>query len=290
MSAAVPPPRPRSVGRARGAEPLVDILIPTYGRPAALAATLTSLCAQTERCFRVHISDQSETGEASRSGEVLAAARVLRLHGSEVEVHAHPERRGMAEQRQFLLDRSSAPHVLYLDDDLILEPNVVGRMLEAIHTLGCGFVGSAVIGLSHLHDVRPQEQAIELWEGRVRPERVLPGSREWQRYRLHNAANLQHVTERLALRPGEWRAYRVAWVGGCVLYGAAQLRASGGYGFWPELPPEHCGEDVLAQLRVMERFGGCGLISSGVYHMELPTTLRDRRVNAPELLRCATGG
>ncbi len=41
---------------------------------------------------------------------------------------------------------------------------------------------------------------------------------------------------------------------------------------------------MLVQIRLMERFGGCGLIPSGVYHQELLTTLPDRSVNAPEVL------
>jgi hypothetical protein len=32
---------------------------------------------------------------------------------------------------------------------------------------------------------------------------------------------------------------------------------------------------------VMQRFGGCGIIPSGAYHLELPTTVRVRDVNAP---------
>lgn len=63
-----------------------------------------------------------------------------------------------------------------------------------------------------------------------------------------------------------------------------KLRELGGYSFWQELPPEHCGEDVLVQLRLMERYGGCGIIPSGVYHQELPTTIVDRRVVANSVL------
>ena len=37
----------------------VDILIPTYNRPAALAITIASLVSQTYRDFRVVISDQT---------------------------------------------------------------------------------------------------------------------------------------------------------------------------------------------------------------------------------------
>ena len=44
----------------------IDILIPTYRRPAALAVTLTSLCAQTYRGFRVVVSDQTEDGAGDR--------------------------------------------------------------------------------------------------------------------------------------------------------------------------------------------------------------------------------
>lgn len=49
---------------------------------------------------------------------------------------------------------------------------------------------------------------------------------------------------------------------------------------WQELPLEHCGEDVLVQLRIMALYGGCGLIPSGVYHQELPTTIVERSVAA----------
>ena len=147
--------------------------------------------------------------------------------------------------------------------------------------LSAGIVGCGLIGLGFRGDVRPHEQAIEFWEGRVRPEVVQPGSHAWQRHRLHNAANLLHLAERLALPAGTSRVYRVAWVGGCVLYDRAALEACGAFAFWPHLPPESAGEDVLAQLRVMGRFGGCAIFPSGAYHQELPTTVADRRVDAP---------
>jgi len=67
-------------------------------------------------------------------------------------------------------------------------------------------------------------------------------------------------------------------------YAVAKLRACGGFGFWHELPPEHAGEDVLAQLRVMARFGGAGLFPSGAYHLEAPTTIANRDVDAPKRL------
>ncbi len=263
----------------------VDVLVPTYRRPAALAVMLTSLAAQTCRDLRVVISDQTDDGDATATGEVRAVLRLLRVRGHAVEVHKHLPRRGMAEQRQFLLDRATARYALFLDDDVIIEPDLVERVLETIRAERCGFVGSAVVGLSFLDDVRPHDQAIEFWDGPVRPEVVSPGTPQWERHRLHNAANLHHVAQRLGLTRDRQRTYRVAWVGGCVMYDAACLRAVGGFSFWRELPPAHAGEDVLAQLRVMARFGGCGLIPSGAYHQELSTTVADRHVDAPLLLR-----
>jgi len=266
------------------AETAVDVLVPTCRRPAALAATLATVAAQTASPLRVVVSDQTEEPDGGVGAEAEAVLRLLEARGWEVEVHRHLPRRGLAEHRQFLLSRTRGPYALFLDDDVLIEPDLAERLLAAIAEHGCGFVGSAVIGLSYADDVRPHEQHIELWEGRVVPEDVAPGTAAWDRHRLHNAANLWHVQQRLELTAERQRVYKVAWVGGCVLYDADKLRRAGGYGFWTDLPPDHCGEDVLAQLRVMARFGGCGLIPSGAYHQELETTVPRREADAPRLL------
>ncbi len=263
----------------------VDVLVPTYRRAAALAATLATVAAQDAGRLRVVVSDQSEDPEAGVASEGRAVLRFLAARGHAVELHRHLPRRGLAEQRQFLLSRARSPYALFVDDDVLIEPDLVRRMLRAIEAEQCGFVGSAVIGLSFVDDVRPDEQDIELWQGRVRPEEVRPGDAAWQRHRLHNAANLWHVQRRLGITATEQRVYKVAWVGGCVLYDVDKLRRAGAYSFWTDLPPAHCGEDVLAQLRVMARFGGCGLIPSGAFHQEVATTVPDREADAPLLLR-----
>lgn len=260
----------------------VDSLIPTYRRPAALAVTLTSLIAQTFRDFRIVISDQTEDGDPLAAWEVQAVLQVLRAHGHAIEIHKHLPRHGMAEQRQFLLDQATAPYILFLDD-LILELTVVMQLITTIQEGDCGFVGSSVIGLSFIKDVRPQEQAITFWQGPVQPEVVCPGTPEWNRWRLHSAANLYHLQQRLRLTPDNQRKYRLAWVAACVLYNTAKLQAIGGYSFWPDLLVEHCGKDVLVQLCLMEQYGGCGPIPSVAYHQELPTIIGDRSINAPSL-------
>src|SRR5437867_1133989 len=207
----------------------VDVLIPTYCRPIALALTLTSLISQAFTSFRVIVSDQTEDADAATDPGVSVPVRVLRASGHEVSLLKHLPRRGMAEQRQFLLDQCQAPLALFLDDDVLLGPHALQLLVATIEAERCGFVGSPVVGLSYAQDVRPDEQDIEFWDGPVRPEDVTPGSAAWERWRLHNAANVWHVQRRLGISHERPRTYRVAWVGGCVLYDVAALRAAGAF-------------------------------------------------------------
>ncbi|SEB35669.1 Glycosyltransferase like family 2 [Paramicrobacterium humi] len=267
---------------AHGPDPLVDVLIPTVGRRAELAVTLAGLAAQDDPPFGVVVSDQSDDGVESAAA-VAAMLRILEAQGRPVSVKRHLPRRGLAEQRQFLLDQSSAEYVLFLDDDIWLEPGTLSRLVDAISSLGCGLVGSAVQGLSFLDDVRPREQhPLEWWDGDVVPERITRHSPEFERWTLHNAANLAHAAAHADIAEGGWRAYKIAWVGGCCLFRRSALIECGGFRFWRELPVQHVGEDVVAQWRVMERFGGAGLLPSGAVHLEAPTTITDRDVEAAE--------
>jgi GT2 family glycosyltransferase len=267
----------------------IDVLVPTCNRPAALAVTLAALGAQTWPSLRIVVSDQSDGDGAGACGhgEVQAVLRYLRATGREVVTWRNLPRRGMAQQRAFLLQQVQAHYCLFLDDDVILEPDLVARLHAVIEAEGCGFVGSAVHGLSYLGQERPAQENIEFWNGPVTPETVRPGSRAWARHHLHSAANLFHVQARLGADADDGaatRIYKIAWVGGCVLFDTACLRAAGGYDFWTDLPAQHCGEDVLAQQRVMARYGGCAILPSGAYHMELPTTVTARAIDAPYVL------
>jgi GT2 family glycosyltransferase len=263
----------------------IDVLIPTRNRPAELAVTLAGLAAQTGPAFRVVVSDQSDDAPSFDAPPARTMISQLERTGHPVAVHQHLPRRGLAEHRQFLLDRAESPYVLFLDDDVWLQPGTLARMHTALRSLRCGFVGCAMQGLSFLDDVRPDEvSAYEEWQGAVTPETVQPGSPAFERWRLHNAANLVHLADRLGVRDDTWRAYKVAWIAGCVLFDRAKLVECGGFDFWTDLPPDHAGEDVAAQWRVMARYGGAGLLPSGAVHLESPTTVPDRRVQATEVL------
>ncbi len=263
---------------------LVDVLIPTYERKTGLAIVLTSLLGQTFRDFDVIISDQSRDGNGSLEGiEIETLLQALRWHGHRISVLHHLPRRGMAEQRHFLLQQSAAPYVHFLDDDVLLDTPVLGRMLDVLRAERCGFVGCPATGLGYLKDVRPHQQCIELWEGPVLPEPFTAETIPWERHKVNNAANPLHLEQRLS-PDGRIVRYKVAWVGGAnVLYDREKLVRVGGFSWWRRLPPEHAGEEVVAQFLLIRTYGGCGILPSGTYHLGLPTTIEDRRSNATEL-------
>ncbi len=177
--------------------PLVDVLIPTCGRKTGLAVTLSGLFNQTFRDFSVIVSDQTPDDDAYLDSiEVKTAVRALRRRGIRVALRRHLPRRGLAEQRDFLLRQATAPYVHFIDDDVLLEADVMERMLNTIRAEACGFVGCAATGLEYLDDVRPHQQDIELWEGPVVPERFGPDEIPWERHKVNNAANPLHLEER----------------------------------------------------------------------------------------------
>src|SRR5690606_41597286 len=136
------------------------------------------------------------------------------------------------------------PAVRSVHDDDGLEPWVGGRRLDVLRELGCGFVGAFPAGLSFRDDVRPEQQHVELWEGRVVPETIDPSSPEWRRADLHRAANQWHASRRVT--PVAVKLYKVAWVASFVLYDREELLEIGGSAFWRWLPHDHSCEDMLA--------------------------------------------
>jgi hypothetical protein len=249
---------------------LVDILLPTCERLPSFIMTLTGVATQALSDVHVIVADQSDRPVAEEP-VVQTLGRVIEARGGSLEWHHRLPARGIAEQRDFLLRQSAAASVLYLDDDVLMEPWVLERLWQILQEQRCGFVGAFPAGLSFRDDVRPEQQIIEYWEGRVVPEVVEPGSPAWERWQLHRAANTYHAA--LRLRPGETRLYKVAWVASCILYDRQRLLDVGGFSFWPRLPRYHSGEEVLVQNLLLRRYGGCAMLPSGTYYAQVPSTV-----------------
>jgi hypothetical protein len=253
--------------------PSVDILLPTCTRLTSLIMTLAGVAAQTVRDLRLIVADQSQE-PVGDTQVVQTLLRLIKVRGGCVEWYYRRPVHGITEQRDFLLKKATADAVLYLDDDVLMEPWVIEQLLEILDAERCGFVGAFPVGLSHLDDVRPEQQLIEYWDGPVSPEVVDPGSPQWERWQLHRAANLYHVSQPVAheARPRP-RLYKVAWIASCVLYDRAKLLEVGGFSFWPRLPRYHSGEEVLVQNLLMRRWGGCAIVPSGTYYSQVPSTV-----------------
>ena len=261
----------------------VDVLIPTCNRKTALAVTLAGLHAQTYRDFAVVIADQTETGPYLQDGELVSLCRALELAGHPVRSLVNLPRRGMAEQRQFLLDHSDAPLVHYLDDDVLLGATMLERMVAVLEGERCGFVGAGVSGLRHLESLRPEDlEPFEPWRGPVRPEPHAWETIPWQRYRLHIRDNPWHLS-RLFAADGRTVRYKVVWVGANVLYDRQKLESVGAFRWWVHLPRDHSGEEVLAQLLLARRYGGCGILPAEAYHLQVASQVPDREVKADHL-------
>jgi len=144
-----------------------------------------------------------------------------------------------------------------------------------------GFVGCAFTGLSYIDDVRPDEQKIEFWDRPVEPEMVKSGTPQWERWRLHNGANIYHIQQRFGLNSDRQRKYRIAWPA-CVMYDAAKLRAIGGFRFWQQLPQNTAGCPCPTSPHGVT---AAVVLSCGRLPPRTATTIVDRRVAADNALR-----
>jgi glycosyltransferase involved in cell wall biosynthesis len=250
--------------------PQVDILLPTCNRQESLILTLSGVASQTFQDYHLIVADQSEE-PAANSPVVQSLLRIIEARGGTHEWHYRVPSLGIAEQRHFLVNQASSKMILYLDDDVWMEPWVLQKMVDELNHQKCAFIGAFPAGLSFKDDVRPTQQVIEYWEGPVEPEAVEPESPEWERAHLHRAANLYHVAQNL--QRGESYLYKVAWIASCILYDHQKVLDVGGYKFWNRLPRYHSGEEVLLQNLLMRRWGGASLIPSGTYYSEVPSTV-----------------
>lgn len=128
-------------------------MLPTCNRPLALTLTLASVALQEFTDLRLIVADQSATVQSTQPS-IAALIRVIEARSATtVEWHHRQQRHGIAEQRDFLLNRSNADAVLFLDDDVLMEPWVLGTLLTLLAREHCGFIGAFPSGLSFRDDV-----------------------------------------------------------------------------------------------------------------------------------------
>lgn len=102
----------------------ISVIVPTIGRPDSLRRMLDSLCLQTLKVHEVIVADGS-TGNETAAVVSDACWQSAGLLVKRVTVHPP----NAVRQRQTAIVAASAEFLLLLDDDVVLEPDCVEKML-----------------------------------------------------------------------------------------------------------------------------------------------------------------
>lgn len=125
-----------------------SVVIATFERPAELRTTLESLAAQTRRPERVVIVDSSPD---ERSSAVVEEMRErLPLH------YERAARPSAALQRNTGASRVTTPLVAFLDDDVFVPPETMGKLCEVFERDAAGEVGGVAARIDGMQHTTPR--------------------------------------------------------------------------------------------------------------------------------------
>jgi glycosyltransferase involved in cell wall biosynthesis len=156
---------------ASAGEPLVDVGIPTCGRPDYLVEAITSVLGQTLGRWRLTVSEDGPGSDA------VAAAVAPHLRDGRVRYAVTGRRLGAARHMTRLIRGGTAPYVALLHDDDRWEPDFLARrvaFLEAHEECALVFSGGKVIDARGrvTGTVTPQVSA-GVWQSRAFAPRML---------------------------------------------------------------------------------------------------------------------
>lgn len=148
-------------------QPLMSIVVPVYNRAGLVAATLTSLAAQTACPVEVLLVDNNST---DGTYDVLARwAEAVRGPGFDVVV-GRCLRPGAAAARNVGLGMARAGWVMFFDSDDTMPPHHVADALAAIE----GHPGADIIGWDYVSSDGSAREAQPLFRARHAVEQPLP--------------------------------------------------------------------------------------------------------------------
>jgi GT2 family glycosyltransferase len=106
---------------------MISVIVPTIGRPDSLRLLLTSLANQTVKPSEVIVADG---GESPASRTVCEDPRWAALSVR----HLYVSPPNAVRQREAAIAKASGSYLLFLDDDVELEPNCIERLLETVES------------------------------------------------------------------------------------------------------------------------------------------------------------
>jgi GT2 family glycosyltransferase len=150
----------------------VSVIVPTKNRPALLADTVRALLAQTAMPAELIVIDQSVTDEGHRIVRALVDAIPLERRPALVYV-LDPAITGAAAARNAGLDLAGGDVVVFCDDDVVPDPDVIERLL-AHYTRDPALTGVAPLIANYAHPGWPAVAFQVLFcRGPFRDERLM---------------------------------------------------------------------------------------------------------------------
>ncbi len=163
----------------------ISVIIPTRDRPAELEAAVASLFGQTVLPAELIVVDQSSGAEAQRRIEARhAALRAEARARLRLRYVRDPSISGGAVGRNCAMDMATGDIWVFLDDDVVLEPDFLEQLLAAYarHPHAAGVSGI-------ITNYQPPSRPIRLWT-RVFVRGPFHDDRQpvyWNAERLRNA-------------------------------------------------------------------------------------------------------
>jgi GT2 family glycosyltransferase len=127
----------------------VSVIVPTKNRPELLAETIRALLAQTTTPAEIIVIDQSVTDEGRRIVRALLEATPLARRPTLVYV-LDPAISGAAAARNVGLDLAADDVIVFCDDDVVPDPDVIERLL-AHYTRDPALTGVAPLIANYAH-------------------------------------------------------------------------------------------------------------------------------------------
>ena len=137
--------------------PSATVIVPTYNRPRELRECIRSVLAQTVRPQEVLVVDDGDLDELPLGQEVRRAGIAYRLIRKPTP--------GLTESRAAGVASSSGEIVFFLDDDVVLFPDYIERILEVYAADGphrIGGVGGVIVNTKPLTFARSLRYAFNV--------------------------------------------------------------------------------------------------------------------------------
>lgn len=142
----------------------IDIMICTKDRPTEIGLLLQSLRTQTHQDFDIFIYDDRSGTPLTSHHFIRCLINSLKQENHRVIIYREEQTRwGVTKLRQILVDKimkiGSGESILRLDDDNLLEPDYIEKLIE---TLNSGFdIASGVVPLAFQPNIRRETKFVK---------------------------------------------------------------------------------------------------------------------------------